>query len=444
MKKFLSMIVLFAILVTAVSACKKDDSEGATGNPTPSATFATTTTETTTVATTEEPEKFVSSEIFKDKKTDYVIVYDDSTREIRQFVRDLNTKLSAKFGVTLQTVAYDEKVDDGSPEIVVGNVRDIANKTYKKLTNEYDFAVKVEENKLVLCGKNALSYSYLLEYIVREILPKAENGGLTLTSDDNILYSDSELMSKNYIEYMRDEGKGVDIQTIFESAEIKNGGTTIPYRIYVPFNYTPEKEYPILINLHGSGHRGDDNSKHIGIIKPLFTNASLHVDDAIVICPQCPANNKWVDTDWGASSYTVSKVPESNELRTVVKLIEEIKEKYSVNEKRVYVCGFSMGGYGSWDLLMRHPDVFAAGVMMCSSADPTKANVLKDIPVWAIHGAKDPTVPVEGSRTITEAIKAAGGTKVKYTELPNNEHDVWTYTYSNTEIFTWLFSQEKQ
>ena len=102
-----------------------------------------------------------------------------------------------------------------------------------------------------------------------------------------------------------------------------------------------------------------------------------------------------------------------------------------------------MGGYGVWNLLMRHPDLFAGGVAMCAAGDPTKAEVLVDIPVWAIHGAKDPTVPVSGSREMVEAIKAAGGSKVEYTELPNNEHDVWTYTYANYKIFLWLYEQVK-
>ena len=102
-----------------------------------------------------------------------------------------------------------------------------------------------------------------------------------------------------------------------------------------------------------------------------------------------------------------------------------------------------MGGYGTWDLLARHSDVFCAGVAMCGAGDPSKAAVLKDIPIWAIHGAKDPTVPVSGSQDMVEAIKAAGGEKINYTELADNEHDVWNYTYSSSEIFSWLFEQKK-
>ena len=97
----------------------------------------------------------------------------------------------------------------------------------------------------------------------------------------------------------------------------------------------------------------------------------------------------------------------------------------------------------SRELLMNHPDMFAGAVPMCSGGDPTKANIIKDIPIWAVHGALDSTVPVEGSRLMANALQAAGAKDFHYTEIPNANHDVWTYTFSNTEIFLWLFSQQK-
>ena len=103
----------------------------------------------------------------------------------------------------------------------------------------------------------------------------------------------------------------------------------------------------------------------------------------------------------------------------------------------------SMGGYGTWNLLMNHPDVFAAGVPMCGAADPKMAEVLAQIPIWTIHGVKDPTVPVSGSRDMAAAIEKYDPVDFRYTELPDHEHDVWNYTYQNAEIMKWLFSQKK-
>jgi len=433
------------MIAVSLTACKGDDTPNVPEVTTTGEASAATTTEatTTTAVTTEEPEKFVSSEIFKNKVTEYVLVYDDSTREMRQWVRDFNNGIQNAYGVKFEAKAYDEKADDGTPEIVLGNVRDIADKTYKKLLGKYDFAMKVEENKLVLCAKDAISYDYLLAYLLEEVFVKNSEGNLTLDSEDNVIYSDSKLNETNYVDYVIAAGGSFEMQKIFEKREYKKGGTTLPYRIYVPFNYDPEKSYPVFINLHGSGHRGNDNEKHLGFITSLMKDKSLPLNDSIIIFPQCPEGNRWVDSDWGLGKYNLDNVPESNELKAVVDIISQLKQEFSVDEKRIYACGLSMGGYGVWNLLMRHPDLFAAGIAMCGGGDPTKAEIVKDIPVWAIHGAKDPTVPVAGSRDMVNAIRAAGGTKVKYTELPNNEHDVWSYTYSNLEIFTWLFAQKK-
>ena len=126
-----------------------------------------------------------------------------------------------------------------------------------------------------------------------------------------------------------------------------------------------------------------------------------------------------------------------------MELVGQLQKTYNVDTNRIYACGFSMGGYGTWNLLMNHPDLFCAGIAMCGGGDPNKADILKDIPIWAVHGAKDPTVPVSGSRDMVAAIENAGGQLIQYTELPDNEHDVWTYTYSNFEMFDWLLSQSK-
>ena len=103
-----------------------------------------------------------------------------------------------------------------------------------------------------------------------------------------------------------------------------------------------------------------------------------------------------------------------------------------------------MGGYGTWNLLMNHPDLFAAAVPMCGAGDPEKAEVIKNIPIWAIHGAKDPIVPVKGSRDMAAALEKVGATSFRYTELPEVEHDAWNYAFNTPEIFRWLFSQQKQ
>ena len=387
----------------------------------------------------DETETFVSTQLIAGGKTDYVIVHDGSSGA-QKLASQLVTIFSKVYNIKLQSYPAGERAETQG-EIVVGMARGIAHKAARKLTGAFDFAMIAEEGKLLLCAKDDLSYGYLGQYLKREVFVGGDN--LTLDTDDDLVYSQSKLMDTTYVDYWMAGNSSFSLEEHFSYQMFENADTTLPYRLYVPFNYTPEKDYPLVVNLHGAGLRGTDNKRQLNLINTAMMNPQLSVDEAIIIFPQCPANNKWVDTDWGKGSYDLDKVPESNELRAVMELVGQLQKEYSINEKRIYALGYSMGGYGTWNLLMNHPDVFAAGIPMCGAGDPNKASILKDMPIWAVHGAKDPTVPVSGSRDMANALEAIGATKFHYTELPDAEHDVWNYTYKNYEIFAWLLSQEK-
>ena len=127
-----------------------------------------------------------------------------------------------------------------------------------------------------------------------------------------------------------------------------------------------------------------------------------------------------------------------------MEILESVANEFSVDRNRFYVTGLSMGGIAGWDLLMRHSDVFAGGVPICGAADPAMASVLKDVPIWTVHGEEDVTVPTSATREVVAAIKAAGGTKIKYTELKGEGHTmrVWNdYVSTNSDIYNWLYAQ---
>ena len=396
----------------------------------------------TTTVETETPEVFASIDLIKNGTSDFVLSHDGSSAAMG-LAMELISHFSGTYGVTLNTMDASQ-VEEGTPQILIGNIGKSGERAMKKLTGEFDFTMRVEENKLVLCAKNDLSYSFLKEYLKREVFVKGESADLSLDSDNNnILYSQSALMETTFVDYWMAENTYFPYAEHFAYATFQNADTKLPYRIYVPFNYTPEKEYPLLLNLHGAGLRGDNNERQLNFIDDAMKNPELTVDEAIIIFPQCPENQKWVDTSWGLGSYNLDTVPESNELGAVMELIGQLQQQYSVDAKRIYAMGFSMGGYGTWNLLMNHPDVFAAGIPMCGAGDPNKASVLKDIPVWAVHGALDLSVPVSGSRDMARALEAVGAPDFHYTEIPDAEHDVWNYTYQNQEMFKWLFSQKK-
>jgi acetyl esterase/lipase len=125
----------------------------------------------------------------------------------------------------------------------------------------------------------------------------------------------------------------------------------------------------------------------------------------------------------------------------VMSLLDEIISLYPVDEKRVYLTGLSMGGYGAWDLAMKNPERFAALATVCSGGIVEKAHVLKNLPIWAFHGAKDNIVPVQDTINMVEALKQCEG-NIKLTIYPDAEHDSWTETYKNHLLYEWFLQHE--
>lgn len=223
----------------------------------------------------------------------------------------------------------------------------------------------------------------------------------------------------------------------------KLGHDTMPYRLFVPLDYDADKKYPLLLFLHGAGERGDDNTAQLtkSVFDTWLSDSTAPLAQAIVIFPQCPNDRQWVDTPWEKGSYSVDEVEESRQMEMVLDILYDIIDEYSVDEDRVYVSGLSMGGFGTWDLLMRHSDIFAAAIPFCGGADPSRAELLADIPIWTFHGDADGDVPVAGTREIYNAIIAAGGEKIEYTEYEGYGHNVWSTGAAEPGIIEWLLSQ---
>jgi hypothetical protein len=155
---------------------------------------------------------------------------------------------------------------------------------------------------------------------------------------------------------------------------------------------------------------------------------------------------------------------------TVNDILDSLLIEFSVDTNRMYVTGLSLGGYGTWDLVVRFPNKFAAAVPLCGGGDPSKVNLIKHIPIWDFHGALDGTVPVKNSRDMMTAFENAGatvvythcrngnctglpdsviadtlknGARLIYTEYENDGHAIWDKTYNSVFLLPWVFSQSK-
>ena len=207
---------------------------------------------------------------------------------------------------------------------------------------------------------------------------------------------------------------------VFEKQITKKVGCK--YLLYLPEGYGEGgKKWPLMMFLHGAGERGDNLElvKKHGPAKMIEQGKDF---EFIVVSPQCPEGLWW---------------PEK--VDTLLALLDDIESRYDVDTDRVYLTGLSMGGFGTWSLACGHPGRFAAVAPICGGGRWFLGDRLKDVPVWAFHGAKDNVVPLEESGKMVDAVKKAGG-DAKLTVYPEAGHDSWTATYNNAELYAWFLS----
>ncbi|MDT8860827.1 chitobiase/beta-hexosaminidase C-terminal domain-containing protein [Alkalihalobacillus sp. MEB130] len=226
----------------------------------------------------------------------------------------------------------------------------------------------------------------------------------------------------------------------------------MPYRLYVPENYDPSVSYPLVLFLHGGGERGTDNNRQLtandgAVIWAAPENQAKN--PAFVLAPQ--ARNQH-DGGFGITRnydniVDLARVFEfSEDLGTAYEILQKVIGEYNIDTNRLYSTGLSQGGYGTFNLNIKYPDLFAAMVPIAGGGNPETAHILKDKPIWAFHAEDDGIIPVSHTRDAIEAIREAGGNPI-YTEYPKElgyNHGSWVPAYDNQEMINWMFDQIKR
>lgn len=234
----------------------------------------------------------------------------------------------------------------------------------------------------------------------------------------------------------------------FESRSHTNSAIanySMPYRLFIPSGYNANTSYPLVLFLHGAGERGTNNTAQLTAYRgaTLWAEAVNQASHpCFVLAPQCPNNKQWVNTNWSNGSYSIDNVPMSNELQMVKDIIETLKTQYNIDASRLYITGLSMGGYATWDFILRYPAMFKAAAPVCGAGDPSKASLISTIPLRVFHSSDDNIVPVSGSRDMVNAIKAVGPhTRTEfYTEYTDQGHGSWTNAYNTPNLVDWMFT----
>lgn len=236
----------------------------------------------------------------------------------------------------------------------------------------------------------------------------------------------------------------------FLTREVRLGENTYRYRVYVPKDRQPGQKLPVMLYLHGSGSRGNDNETQIqGFNKFIKENPQNF--NFIIVFPQGRAETFW----------------DPAMLEQATRALDQTVKEFDGDEKRLYVSGWSLGAVGAWHAPLLYPGKFAAVVpiagrivpmdfetansspeilAMGNAADPYKAfaEKLKGTPIWIFHGGKDESMPLTESRAMNEALKQAGNPDLHYTEFEGMGHYSVEAAFTSPELFAWLAKQQSK
>jgi predicted peptidase len=232
---------------------------------------------------------------------------------------------------------------------------------------------------------------------------------------------------------------------LFEKKKFVQGSDTLLYRILYPQHQEPGKRYPLVLVLHGSGEKGNDNQAQLVWGATLFVDSLNRVRyPALVLFPQCPENDFWVryaETQDSLGFSFPANAPPTRAMHLVMELITQLARTDQVNDRKIYVGGLSEGGFGTYDILWRMPQFFAAAFPICGGGNPQQVqSYASKFPIWVFHGGNDPTVPVANAHLMVGALKQQGA-KVLFTQYPGVGHDSWKNAFAEPGLLTWLFSQ---
>ncbi len=234
---------------------------------------------------------------------------------------------------------------------------------------------------------------------------------------------------------------------IYEARSLTSSeGDTIPYRLFVPRDYNPDKKYPILLFHHGGGGTGTDNRGNLesACVREWIKPEAQAKNPCFIVAPQFPGKESKSSEGKGSTTDVVKL-----HIRTMHEILDSLEKEFSIDTRREYVTGLSWGGECVWLSLIERPDRFAAAVPICATggiaigvAAEERGRKFAQLPLWIFHGDADDTVPVDVSRKMVKTLRDAGGNP-KYTEYPGVGHYSWDRAYRDPELIEWLFAQSR-
>ncbi|KAK7893823.1 hypothetical protein LTR67_006524 [Exophiala xenobiotica] len=263
-----------------------------------------------------------------------------------------------------------------------------------------------------------------------------------------------------------------NIKFDFFDQKVSNAAFGYEHFVSLPPKYDedPEASWPLVLFLHGAGESQRERNESFvsvrhGIPKVILCYEKLKSNEEPAIdIPLAPRLRKSKQTKQGDKSVEpvpaevctllaenfITVTPSLNmdwgygwNASILTALLDEIVDRYRVDVDQIHVTGFSMGGYGTWELALHTPNRFATVMPICGGGDHLRAGHIKHIPHWVHHGDQDDIIPVQASLRMVEALEKANAKEVEFTRYPDLMHDSWTAAYNNPPVYRWMLGRKR-
>jgi predicted peptidase len=199
---------------------------------------------------------------------------------------------------------------------------------------------------------------------------------------------------------------------------------TLKYYLYYPPEYelNPEKNFPILLFLHGGGEVEEDLNPNERIPPPSLILQGKNFP-FLILAPQNSYSKSWWNT------------------RAVKQLLDTVVAENRIDKKKIYLSGISRGGGAAWEMVVQYPETFAAMAVVCGMTPlPYASWINKKMGIWVFHGEDDEVIPVEESESMVKKLEEFGY-DVRFTKYENVGHDSWSKAYATEELYDWFLEQ---
>lgn len=179
-------------------------------------------------------------------------------------------------------------------------------------------------------------------------------------------------------------------QGIYQESLILESGETLRYTLSIPGSFSSREKVPLVIALH---YGGDVTPWYGKGYLTILVEPALWELGAVIAAPDCPSPAGWDNP----GSETA-----------VLALMNHLKRHHIIDDNKVVLTGFSLGGIGTWYLAARYPDLFSAAIPVSAMPRPDASEAVRDIPFYVIHSTGDEIFPVKRVEEVVERLKTGG------------------------------------